>query len=274
VPGAGHSLKGVAQRARREWRVRAQAALDDPGMTFAEVLAWVGDLLSDYAERLANEAYLGSARDGWLAGRRARAELGIGIEIERMLWRQVPNLDRSGSDDRHYVVRRGSDGVTLVEFGDGVHGQAPSSGSAIGVRYRAGTRYSSVLLQQGRVMIDTDAGEAPPVMACGIYRATVTRPCRPWRACRRAAPTRSPASGTGFGSDSSRAIPLGPSGWVELPGTDTRPARSLAPNSSVKARSDTHIRHDRALAGGLHRPVGSGRPRGAASRLTGSAARE
>ncbi len=69
MPGAGRSLKGVAQRARREWRVRAQAALDDPGMTFAEVLAWVGDLLSDYAQRLANEAYLGSARDGWLAGR-------------------------------------------------------------------------------------------------------------------------------------------------------------------------------------------------------------
>jgi len=79
VPGAGLSLKGGAQRARREWRrVRAQAALDDPGMTVAEVLAWVGDLLSDYAERFANEAYLGSARDGWLAGRRARAELGIG----------------------------------------------------------------------------------------------------------------------------------------------------------------------------------------------------
>jgi len=139
-------------------------------------------------------------------------------------------------------------------------------------------------------MIDTDAGEAPPVMACGIYRATVVENADPlvqrrlrvqvpsvsgdeawgpWRACRRAASTRSPASGTGFGSDSSRAIPLGPSGWVELPGTDTRPARRLAPNSSVKARLDTHIRHDRALAGGLRRPVGSGRPRGAASRLHG-----
>ncbi len=52
-------------------------------MTFAEVLAWVGDLLSDYAERLADEAYLGSARDGWWAARRARAELGIGIELDK-----------------------------------------------------------------------------------------------------------------------------------------------------------------------------------------------
>ncbi len=180
MPGAGRSLKGVAQRARREWRVRARAALDDPGMTVAEVLAWVGDLLSDYAERLANEAaYLGSARDGWLVGRRARAELGIGIEIDKMPWRQVPHLASSGSDDRHYVVRQGSDGATLVEFGDGVHGQRPSSGSAIGVRYRAGARYSSVLLQQGRVIIDTDVGEASPVMACGIYRATVVENADP-----------------------------------------------------------------------------------------------
>ena len=179
VPGAGRSLKGVAQRARREWRVRARAALDDPGMTVAEVLAWVGDLLSDYAQRLASEAYLGSARGGWLVARQARAELRIGIEIDRMPWRQVPNLDSSGSDDRHYVVRQGSDGVTLVEFGDGVHGQRPWSGSAIGVRYRAGARYSSVLQQQGRVIIDTDVGQAPPVMACGIYRATVVENADP-----------------------------------------------------------------------------------------------
>ncbi len=109
MPGAGRSLKGGAQRARREWRVRAQAARDDPGMTFVEVLAWVGDLLSDYAQRLSNEAYLGSARDGSWAGRRARAELGIGVEIDGIPWRQVPHLASSGSDDRHYVVRGGSD---------------------------------------------------------------------------------------------------------------------------------------------------------------------
>jgi len=98
---------------------------------------------------------------------------GIGNELDGMPWRQVPHLASSGPEDRHYVVRPGSEGVTLVEFGDGVHGQRPSSGSAIGVRYRAGARYSSVLQQQGRVVIDTDVGEAPPVVACGIYRATV-----------------------------------------------------------------------------------------------------
>jgi len=154
-PGAGSWPQSERRCPAGAQRVEGQGP--GAGMTFAEVLAWVGDLLSDYAERLANEAYLGSARDGWLAGRRARAELGIGIEIDRMPWRQVPNLASSGSDDRHYVVRQGSDGV----------------------RYRAGARYSSVLLQQGRVIIDTDVGEAPHVMACGIYRATVVENADP-----------------------------------------------------------------------------------------------
>ncbi len=173
MPGAGWPLGNAVRRARSELRVRAEAALDDPGVAFAELLAWVGELLSDYAERLANEAYLGSTRDGWPAGRRARADLEVGIEVDSKPWRQVPTLDGSGSDDRHYVVRRRNDGGILIGFGDGVYGQRPSSGSSIGVRYRAGGRYSSVLLQQGRVTIDTDRAEVPTLMACGIYRGTV-----------------------------------------------------------------------------------------------------
>ena len=174
MPGAGRSPEGVAQRARRQWRVKAQAAVDDPGKTLVELLAWIGDVLSHYADNVAHEGYLvASARDGRSAARRARAELGIGIEVDGNPWRQVPNLDGSGSDDHHYVVLRREDGATVIQFGDGVHGQRPSSGDSIGVRYRARARYSSVLLQQGRVIIDTDRAEASTVMACGIYRATV-----------------------------------------------------------------------------------------------------
>ncbi len=183
-------------------------------MTVAEVLAWVGDRLSDYAQRLSNEAYLGSARGGWWAGRRARAELGIGIELDGMPWRQVPHLASSGPEDRHYVVRPGSEGVTLVEFGDGVHGQRPSSGSAIGVRYRAGARYSSVLQQQGRVIIDTDVGEAPSVVACGIYRATVVENADPLMQRRLRAQL--PGVSGGEAVWALGCVPLG--GFDEIPG--------------------------------------------------------
>jgi len=172
-PWSWPQLEGRIQRARSEWKVRTGAALHDPGIALAELLALVADLLSEYAERLANDAYLGSARDGWSAGRRARAVLEVGIEVDGRPWRQVSNLDGSAPGDHHFVVRRRDDGATLIEFGDGVHGQRPSSGSSIGVRYGRGGRYSPVLLQQGRVTIDTDWGEAPSVMACGIYRATV-----------------------------------------------------------------------------------------------------
>lgn len=86
------------------------------------------------------------------------------MDVDGTRWRQVPDFGGSGSDDQHYMVHRGAHGGTVVEFGDGVHGGRPSSGASIGVRYRAGTRYSSVLLQQGRVILDADVGETPPVV--------------------------------------------------------------------------------------------------------------
>lgn len=166
-------LDDLVQRARSEWRAWTEAGQHDPGITFLELLAFVAEQLSDYAERLAKEAYLGSPRDRCSAVRRARGELEIGIEVDATPWRQVPNLDASAPEDHDYVVSRRNDGATLIEFGDGVHGQRPSPGSSIGVRYGPGRRYSSVLLQQGRVTIDADRREAPTAMACGVYRATV-----------------------------------------------------------------------------------------------------
>lgn len=60
-----------------------------------------------------------------VAGGRAvelRPNSRIGIELDGMPWGQVPHLTSSGPEDRHSVVGPGSEGVTLVEFGDGVHG--------------------------------------------------------------------------------------------------------------------------------------------------------
>ncbi|NYG05587.1 hypothetical protein BJ986_000074 [Phycicoccus badiiscoriae] len=79
------------------------------------------------------------------------------------------------------VVRRGDDGATVIEFGDGVHGRQPPSGSSIGVGYRHGGGYISVLLQQGRVIIDADQSEAPSSPGCGVYRAVVLDATDPLR---------------------------------------------------------------------------------------------
>jgi hypothetical protein len=119
------------------------------------------------------DAYLGSGRDGRSARRRARREHRIRVEGDGGPWLQVANFDGSGPEDHHFVVGRGNGSATTVEFGDGVHGQRPSSGSSIGVRYAFRGRYSSVVLQQGRVTIDADQAEALTVVACGIDQASV-----------------------------------------------------------------------------------------------------
>jgi len=136
MPGAGHDRGDVGRWARCQWRVRVQAARADLGTTLAEALGWAGDRLTDYADRVADEAYLGDARRGLAQPRRPRAELGIGLDVDGTRWRQVPNFGGSGSDDPHYVVCHGDHGATVVEFGDGVDGDRPSPGSSIAARYR------------------------------------------------------------------------------------------------------------------------------------------
>lgn len=49
---------------------RVQAARDDLGATLVDALAWTSDRLTDYAQGLADEAYLGGARSGLALPRR------------------------------------------------------------------------------------------------------------------------------------------------------------------------------------------------------------
>ena len=97
----------------------------------------------------------------------------IEVEVDGHVWHQVEDLAGSGAEDLHFLVSRRDDGASVIEFGDGVHGRRPASDTSIGVRYRHGGAYSSVLLQQGRVIIDTDVSQEPVPAMCGVYRATV-----------------------------------------------------------------------------------------------------
>lgn len=156
-------LEDLVQRARTELRDWTDTADSDPGVALLELFAFVGDLLSSHSERLAAEAHLGG-------GPRNEIE----VEVDGHPWHQVTDLAGSGAEDPHYLVSRRDDGASVIEFGDGVHGSRPPSNNSIGVRYRHGAgAYSSVLLQQGRVIIDTDVSEEPVRATCGVYRATV-----------------------------------------------------------------------------------------------------
>lgn len=179
MQSAGHDRGDGDRRARSVWRVRVQAARDDLGTALVEALAWAADRFSYYAEHIADEAYLGGARRDLAHPRRPRHEPRIQIDVDGSRWRQVPDFGGSGPDDRHYIVSHDADGATAVEFGDAVHGQRPSCGSSIGVRYRAQARYLSVLLQQGRVILDADVAETAPVIMGGVYRGSVTENADP-----------------------------------------------------------------------------------------------
>ena len=106
-------LDDLLERARTELRDWTDKSDHDPGVALVELFAFVGDLLSSYSDRVAEEARLDS-------GRR-----------------------RPSSSDFSLSVTH---------------------------PHRA---YSSVVVQQGRVVLDADHREEPPRTTCGVYRATV-----------------------------------------------------------------------------------------------------
>ena len=162
-------LDDLVHRARTELRDWTDTPESDPGVALLELLALVGDLLSRHSERLATEAYLGSGHRPGSVGRRND----FVVEVDGHPWHQVTDLAGSGAEEHAYLVSRGDDGATVIEFGDGLHGQRPPSNSSIGVSYSHGGGYVSVLMQQGRVTLDTDENEPPSRPMCGVYRALV-----------------------------------------------------------------------------------------------------
>jgi hypothetical protein len=140
-------LDRLVNKLRADLREWTDTQHHDPGIALVELLAYIGDTISSYAERIANESYLGGS------GRRA-SRLRVAVDGEP--WREVASLAESGPEDRHYVVNVCDDGATLIEFGDGVHGRRPPDGGSVRVRYRTGRHYTSVQMQRGRVILDQD----------------------------------------------------------------------------------------------------------------------
>lgn len=52
-------LHALVRRARTDLRDWTDSGGNDPGVALVELFAYVGDLLADYADRVADEAYLG-----------------------------------------------------------------------------------------------------------------------------------------------------------------------------------------------------------------------
>jgi hypothetical protein len=121
---------------RRE-RPRAPDDLD-PGVTLVELLAWLGDVLSAYRDRIADEATLETQRRLGYLEYRVLSDADLVVTVDGALWRPVgPASDRT-ADDRTYVAETGADGVTTIRFGDGQTGALPPAGSELTATYRRG----------------------------------------------------------------------------------------------------------------------------------------
>jgi hypothetical protein len=70
----------------------------------------------------------------------------IDIIVEGRTWLQVANINDSGPEDAHYLVRMKEDGTLKMIFGDGIHGRRlPSGNNNIRIAYKLGVGLSGNL---------------------------------------------------------------------------------------------------------------------------------
>lgn len=109
--------------------------------------------------------------------KRSRQKVKVELEVNGEVWRRVRTFDGIGADDRVYVARTNEDGTTTLIFGDGEHGaRLPTGTDKITSTYRPSRHYTAVLMQQGRVILDSDwnGTVTPGNRFYGIYRGIVT----------------------------------------------------------------------------------------------------
>jgi len=138
----------------------------DPGIALVELLAFLGDSLTDDQSRFADEAYLAT---------RSR----LAVTVDALPWREVAALESSGPGDHVYVADRRDDGSASLRFGDGQHGQRPSAGAQVAATYRTGA--------DGNRATVTIRWPAKPPLALEVYagaaRICFAPPRRSWRDC-------------------------------------------------------------------------------------------
>jgi len=124
----------------------------DPGIMLLELFAYLADWLAQHADAIAGEAYLAARR----RGSKLQAQSRLQVEVDGEGWQRVSSLEASGPDDPHYLVERRHDGATVVRFGDGERGRRPPTDGDVRVAYRRRSRFVSLQMQPGRVVIHSD----------------------------------------------------------------------------------------------------------------------
>jgi hypothetical protein len=163
-------IDAVVRRELPSWTARNPY---DPGTTLLELLAFLGDRLSDYQARIADEVYL--------QRRRTPGGSRVTVTIDGSQWREVASLESSQRDDTVYLVEHGAAGSATIRFGDGQQGQRPPAGANVAAIYHV-----CVGAVQHRAAVTICWPPEPPLnlevhaSSAGISFA---RPSRSWREC-------------------------------------------------------------------------------------------
>jgi len=147
--------------------------------------------------------------------KRRPAGIKVELQIAGELWRQVPTLETAGPEDRVFVTSTNPNGTTTVLFGDGTNGaRLPTGTNNIAATYRPSKRFTAVVMQQGRVILDKDWGEAGQVPGryFGLYRGFVANNVDPLS--QRRVRVQVPAV---FGDSALWAVPCGAAGAAATP---------------------------------------------------------
>ena len=138
----------------------------DPSVALVELLAFLGDTVTEYQLRVAGEADL-ETRPRLL------------VTVDSSTWREVGSLESSGPGDSVYVVDRGADGSATVRFGDGQHGKTPPAGGRVHATYGTGA-------SGNRAAVTIRWPPVPPLaleIRAGHGRIRFAPPRRSWRDC-------------------------------------------------------------------------------------------
>lgn len=120
------------------------------------------DRMSGYLDRLYEEMFVGTAGDA-----------SVSLLVNDVPWERVPDFDRSGPDDPHYVVSLREDGRTTVSFGDGERGRRPPATGTLELSYGRGKGAIAVLVAPNRLTVSAGVQGPAAGKVYGIQRAIV-----------------------------------------------------------------------------------------------------
>jgi hypothetical protein len=100
----------------------------------------------------------------------------VAVSVDGERWALVKAFDRSGPEDRHFVLDRESG---TIKFGDGRHGRRPPAGSRIEATYRTGSGAEGNLVSVSVVQPQSDRAELS--LLCLVVKqmkdGIVIKPC-------------------------------------------------------------------------------------------------